>query len=80
VKPDPRKIESIKEWQSLISTKRVTLFLGLANFYTKFIHDFYALAKLFTNLLKKKKSFEWKDEQQNVFDLLKGKLLLTLVL
>jgi hypothetical protein len=30
--------------------------------------------------LKKEGSFEWKDEQQNAFDFLKGKLLLTLVL
>jgi hypothetical protein len=32
------------------------------------------LVKSLTNLWKKEGSFEWKDEQQNVFDLLKGKL------
>jgi hypothetical protein len=35
---------------------------------------------LLTNLLKKERSFEWKVEQQKAFDLLKGKLLSTLVL
>jgi hypothetical protein len=35
---------------------------------------------LFIDLLKKKGSFEWKDEQLNAFNLLKGKLSLTLVL
>jgi hypothetical protein len=80
VRLDSRKIESIKKWQSLISTKGDRSFLGLANFYKMFIKDFSALTKPLTNLMKKKGSFEWKDEQQSAFDLLKGKLLSTLVL
>jgi hypothetical protein len=80
VRPDLSKIESIKEWQSLVLVKGVRSFLGLANFYSKFIKDFSALAKSFIDLLKKKGSFEWKDKQQNVFNLLKGKLLLTSML
>ncbi len=80
VRPDPRKIESIKEWKNLALAKGVRLFLGLANFYKKFIKDFFALAKPFNNLSKKKGSFEWKDKQQSAFDLLKGKLLSTSVL
>ncbi len=56
------------------------MFLGLANFYMKFIKDFFALAKLFTNFLKKKGSFKWKDKQQSVFNLFKGKLSSALVL
>jgi flagellar biosynthesis protein FlhB len=62
VRPDLRKIESIKEWKNLISIKRVWLFLGLANFYRKFINDFFALVKPLTNLWKKEGSFEWKEE------------------
>ncbi len=60
VKPNPKKIESIKEWQNLSLVKRVKSFLGLANFYRKFIKDFLALAKLLIDLLKKEKSFGWK--------------------
>jgi flagellar biosynthesis protein FlhB len=62
VRPDLRKIELIKEWKNLISIKRVWLFLGLANFYRKFINDFFALVKPLTNLWKKEGSFEWKEE------------------
>jgi hypothetical protein len=54
VKPDPKKIESIKVWQSPILTKGVRSFLRLANFYRKFIEDFYALTRLLIDLLKKK--------------------------
>jgi hypothetical protein len=61
---DPKKIELIKEWQSLVPAKGVRSFLGLANLYRKFIKDFLALAKLPTNLLKKEGLFKWKGKQQ----------------
>jgi hypothetical protein len=62
VRPKPKKIESIKECQSFLLAKEVRSFLELANFYKKFIKDFLALAKLFTDLLKKEGLFEWKGE------------------
>ncbi len=37
-------------------------FLGLDNFYKKFIKDLLTLAKPFVNPLKKEGSFEWKVE------------------
>jgi hypothetical protein len=64
----------------LVLVKGVKSFLGLANFYRKFIKDFSALAKLLINLLKEKRSFKWKCKQQKMFELLKEKLLSTLVL
>jgi hypothetical protein len=80
VKPNPKKMESIKEWQNLMSAKGVRSFLGLANFYRKFIKNFSSLAKPLTDLLKKEGLFEWKGEQQKLFNLLKGKFSSTLVL
>jgi hypothetical protein len=80
VRPNPTKIESIKEWQSSMLAKGVRSFLGLANFYKKFIKDFLSLAKPLTDLLKKKGSFEWKGKQQKMFNLLKGKFSSTLML
>jgi hypothetical protein len=68
VTPDLRKIKSIKEWQSSVLAKGARSFLGLANFYRKFINDFFTLTRSLTNLLKKEGLFEWKDEQQKAFD------------
>jgi len=79
VKVDPKKIQLIKEWQSLAITKGVKSFLKLANFYRKFIKDVLALAKPLTDPLKKEWSFEWKDEQQVAFNFLKEKLTSSLV-
>jgi hypothetical protein len=47
----------------MVSTKGVKSFLGLANFSMKFIKDFFALAKLLPDFLKKEGSFKWKDKQ-----------------
>jgi hypothetical protein len=80
IKFEPKKIESIKEWQRLMCAKDVKSLLGLVNFYRKFIKDLLTSAKPFTNLLKKEGSIRWKGEQQKAFDLLKGKLSLALVL
>ncbi len=68
VRPDLRKIKSIKEWQSLVLAKGARSFLGLANFNRKFINYFFTLTRSLTNLLKKEGLFEWKDEQQKAFD------------
>lgn len=70
---DLKKIQAITEWQSLRTTKG-QYFLGSANFYRKFINDFSTLAKPFMDLFKKEWSFEWKDKQQMVVDILKGNL------
>jgi len=63
VKPDPKKLETIQNYKRLIIIKGIRSFLSLANFYWKFIKDFSQLMKPLSNLLKKKLSFEWKEEQ-----------------
>jgi len=74
VKLDPKMLEDIKDWKRSITIKGIRSFLGLANFYMKFIKGFFQLTKPLLNLLKKKFSFEWKEEQQKAFEELKEKL------
>jgi hypothetical protein len=57
VKPNPKKIESIKEWLNPVSAKGIRSFIGLVNLYKKFIKDFSTLIELLTDLLKKEGSF-----------------------
>jgi hypothetical protein len=49
-------------------------FLGLVNFFHKFIKGFSQMAKPLLDFLKKELSFEWKEEQQKAFEDLKEKL------
>jgi hypothetical protein len=37
IRPDLKKVQVIKEWQSSMMMKGVRFFLGLVNFYRKFI-------------------------------------------
>lgn len=45
--------------------------MGLANYFRKFVNNFSVLAEPLT---RKDVAFNWRDEQQNAFDLLKTKL------
>ena len=71
VKMDPAKVESITSWLTPKSPHNVRMFLGLANFYRRFIKEFSDLAKPLTRLLKKDnlaKRFHWDREAQKAFD------------
>eukprot|EP01018_Ginkgo_biloba_P018972 Gb_14590 [translate_table: standard] len=72
---DPKKIQVIKDWKTPASVHEVRSFLGLANFYRKFVLNFSKLVAPLTELLKKSRRFKWTDKCQMSFDLLKQKLI-----
>jgi hypothetical protein len=74
VKMDPAKVESVMLWPVPKSPHDVRMFLGLANFYRRFVKDFSQLAAPLTRLLKKEnmmKKFHWNMEAQHAFEHLK---------
>ncbi|GJW95399.1 reverse transcriptase domain-containing protein [Tanacetum coccineum] len=52
----------------------VRQFLGLAGYYRRFIEGFSLIAKPFTKLTQKKKKYEWDEEEEEAFQMLKEKL------
>jgi hypothetical protein len=50
---DPKKLEAIWDWKKPIIVKGIWSFLGMANFYQKFIKGFSQLLKPLLDLLKK---------------------------
>ena len=52
IKPDPKKIAVVKEWPKPTTVTEVRSFLGLANYFRKFIQGFSSLAAPLTNLTK----------------------------
>ncbi|GJT15204.1 putative reverse transcriptase domain-containing protein [Tanacetum coccineum] len=71
---DPAKIESIKDWTSPKSSTEIRQFLGLDEYYQRFIEGFLKIAKPMTKLTQKKVKFVWGDKQEAAFQLLKQKL------
>nr|GEW96628.1 hypothetical protein [Tanacetum cinerariifolium] len=55
---DPAKIESIKDWASLIPME-IRQLLGLAGYYQRFIEGFLKIAKSMTKLTPKGVKFDW---------------------
>ena len=74
VQPDPAKIEAIKKYPVPRKVKDVRAFLGLANYYRKFVKDFAKIAGPLHELTKKGLKFQWTNECQAAFDLLKTAL------
>jgi hypothetical protein len=72
VKMDPSKVSAITSWPAPQSVHDVRVFLGLANFYRRFIKHFSKIANPISSLLKKEKKFHWNGEAQKAFDTLKN--------
>ncbi|GJZ12941.1 reverse transcriptase domain-containing protein [Tanacetum coccineum] len=71
---DPSKIEAVKNWKAPRTPFEVCSFLGLVGYYRRFIEDFSKIAKSFTILNQKCKTFDWGEEQELAFQTLKDKL------
>ncbi|GKB38002.1 reverse transcriptase domain-containing protein [Tanacetum coccineum] len=71
---DKAKINVISKLPPPTNIKGVRSFLGHADFYRCFIKDFSKIARPITKLLEKDTPFEFNDECQKAFEILKEKL------
>jgi len=67
------KVEGVLNWNTLNSVTEVQAFLGFANFYRRFIQDYFKIAKPLTELTKKEagKNWVWNLEAEAAFKKLK---------
>ena len=80
VEVDPDKTEALKNFPAPRNQKEVRRFIGMANYYRKFIKDFASKATPLNSLLKKGIKFEWSPKCQEAFESLKHCLLTAPVL
>jgi hypothetical protein len=73
---EPNKVKEVLEWKPLTSVSEVRSFLGLADYYQRFISNFSKIVKPVTELLKKGSKYVWSDACDEAFKYLK-KLLAT---
>ena len=71
---DPRKVAAVAEWATPTSCTDVRRFVGLANYYRKFVLRFSALAAPLTALCSPRAQFTWGPAEQQSFDALKAAL------
>ena len=62
IKMEEGKIKGVLEWLTPKCVKDVQKFLGLANYYCRFIEDFTSIARPLHNTVKKDKRWEWTEK------------------
>ena len=65
------KVEGVLNWLVPRNVKEVQKFLGLANYYRRFIKDFTRIAAPLHMLVRKEQKWKWKKEQEKAFERLK---------
>ena len=68
------KVEAIAQIPAPTDVSRVRAFLGLANFYRRYVKGFSAIAKPLTLLTRLDQVWVWDDDQERAFQQLKEKL------
>ena len=77
---DPGKVEKIKLWPLPTSAREVQQFLGLANYYRRYIKGYAEIAKPLHKLTERNTPFKWTLVCENAFSTLRSKLTTTPVL
>ena len=77
---EKEKVQGVIKWPGLKSIKDVQKFLGLANYYRRFIKDFAKIARLLHKIMRKENKWSWEERQQKAFEELKERFMTELVL
>lgn len=77
---DPGKVDKIKSWPTPTTSREVQQFLGLANYYRRFIRGFAQIAKPLHKLTEHNAAFKWTPECNEAFTTLRLRLTTTPVL
>ena len=72
---DPSKLSAVRDWPTPTCVKHVQQFLGLANYYNRYIPKFAQLALPLTQLLCKGIVWRWTEVEQASFDNLRAALV-----
>ena len=71
VEMQKEKIEKVLNWPVPRNIKEVQKFLGLTNYYRRFIKDFTRIAAPLHVLVRKEQKWKWEKKQEEVFKKLK---------
>ena len=79
-KMEKEKVKGVTKWPTPQGVKDVQKFLGLENYYRRFVKDFAKITKPLHQLVQKDEKWKWGEEQEKVFRKLKEAFTTELVL
>jgi len=68
IKMQKEKVAGVLKWPRPKTVKEVQKFLGLANYYRRFVKDFAKIAKPMHKLVRKDERWNWGAEQEKAFE------------
>jgi len=71
IKMEKEKVKGVLEWPTPKCVKDVQKFLGLVNYYCRFIEEFATVARPLHDLVKKDKKWDWTEREEKAFKELK---------
>jgi len=71
IEMEKEKVNGVLSWPRPKTVRDVRKFLGLANYYRRFIKDFAQVARPMNVLMQKDEKWQWEEPQQKAFDKLK---------
>lgn len=75
IKPDPRKLDTMKQYPAPTDVSKVRQFLGFSSYYRRFIPNFARIAHPLHRLTKKDVPFQWTVDCETAFQRLKDCLM-----
>ncbi|GBG73340.1 hypothetical protein CBR_g13061 [Chara braunii] len=75
IKPEDSKIAAIRDWPTPSTLTELRSFLGLANYYRKFVRNFSTIAAPLRRLLKKEAIWQWDKDCTSALKKLKRALI-----
>ena len=74
IKVDPKKVQAVADWDVPKDVHGVRSFLGLANYFRRFLQGFSKMVAPLTNLTKKTNRWDWTSDCQQAFERVKRAL------
>ncbi|EED18391.1 retrotransposon polyprotein, putative [Talaromyces stipitatus ATCC 10500] len=71
---EKEKVQAIKDWPQPRNLKELQSFIGLINYYRRYIENYAKIMTPMFKLLKKEIPYEWNEEQQKAFEEAKKRL------
>ena len=80
IKIEDEKVKAVLDWPVPKLVEDIQKFLGLANYYRRFLEGFAKIARLLHKLTRKEQKWKWGIRQEKLFETLKKRFIMEPIL